>query len=175
MSIEIRPAGQEDLTAIANVLSQAALHKSEQGDYLWGDQPYTPDEVGQMLEAGGLYAVIADGAVAGTVRITENDERIWDDDGSSHEALYVHGLATSDEVRSKNIGGEILDWATDKAREEGRKAVRLDCSYTNRRLCAYYEQRGFAEIQRRDIPRKSTARDLRNPVYQAVLLQRDVT
>ncbi len=175
MSIEIRPAEQGDLSAIADVLSQAALHKSAQGDYLWGDQPYTVDEVGRMFESGHLYAVVTDGAVAGTVQVPESDERMWGDDGSNHEALYVHGLATSDEVRGKNIGGEILDWVTDKAREEGRKAVRLDCSYTNRRLCAYYEQRGFTEIQRRDIPRKSTARDLRDPVYKAVLLQRNVT
>lgn len=174
MSIEIRPAGEEDLTAIANVLSQAVLHKSEQGDHLWGDQPYTPDEVEKMLKRGGLYAVIADGAVSGTVQVTESDERVWGDDGSNHEALYVHGLATSDEVRGQNIGGKVLEWAADKAREEGRKAVRLDCSYTNRRLCDYYKQRGFVEIRRRDIPRKSTTRDLRDPVYKVSLLQRDV-
>ena len=174
MGIEIRPAEIDDIPAIADVLSQAARHKSEKGDYLWGDQPYTTDEVGQMLESGGLYAVTADGTVTGTVRITDSDERVWGDDGTSSEALYVHGLATSDTVRGQNVGGKVLEWVAEKAKQEGKKAVRLDCSYTNRGLCNYYVQRGFAEIKRRDIPRKSTARDLRDPVYQAALLQRTV-
>jgi len=174
MSLEIRPAAPEDIPAIARVLSQATVHKAEHGDYLWGTEPYTNEEIEAKLQNGGLYTVTSDGEVAGTVTLTDHDSRVWEDDGENHEALYIHGLATSDEVRGKNIGEQVIDWVVGKAREEGRKAVRLDCSYTNRGLCQYYERRGFVEVKRRDIPRKSTARDLRDPVYQVALLQRDV-
>ena len=172
--LEVRPATQEDVSAIAQVLSEAAVYKAEQGDYLWGTEPFTSDEIEARLQGGGLYAAISDGEVVGTVTLTDQDKRIWEDDGENHEALYIHQLATSDEARGKNLGEQIIDWAVDKAREEGRNAVRLDCSYTNRGLCQYYERRGFAEVKRRDIPRKTAARDLRDTVYQVALLQRDV-
>lgn len=175
-SVEIRPAVTEDVPAIAQVLSQAAVYKEAQGDYLWGSYPFTEDEVATKLETGNLYTVTYDGAVAGTVTLTETDERVWEGDGTDSEnALYIHSLATSDEVRGKGVGEKVIDWVVGKARQEQREAVRLDCSYTNPRLCGYYAERGFEEVRRRDIPRKSTARDLRDPVYQVALMQRDVS
>lgn len=174
MSIEIRPATQEDIPAIVKVLSEAAVYKADQGDMLWGSEPFTDEEVIAKLETGGLYAVTEDGEVEGTVTLTSKDTRVWEQDGDGEDALYIHSLATSDRVRGKNIGGHVIDWVADKAHDEGRKAVRLDCSYTNRRLCDYYQSRGFTEVRRRDIPRKTTARDLTDPVYQVALMQRDV-
>lgn len=176
MRIDIRPTIQEDIPAVTYVLSQATLHKAAHNDYLWGDNPYTYEEVEKRLESGGLYTVFCDDVIAGTATLTEADERVWGDDGKSEEkALYIHGLATSDSVRGKHVGEKVINWVIEKAREEDRKAVRLDCSYTNRRLCHYYEIRGFVEIRRRNIPRKVTARDLRDPIYQVALMERSVT
>jgi len=150
------------------------MHKAEHDDYLWGTEPFTNEEIEARLKGGGLYTVISDNEVVGTVTLTDKDSRVWEDDGTNKEALYIHQLATGDKTRGKNIGEQVINWVVDKAREEGRKAVRLDCSYTNRGLCEYYERRGFAEIRRRDISRKNAARDLRDPVYKVALLQRDV-
>ncbi len=175
MSIEIRPTDTDDIPDIAKVLSQATLHKSEQGDYLWGNQPYTTEDVEAKIRAGGLYTVIYNGLISGTVIVTDKDQRIWNDSGEDQEALYVHQLATSDEARGQNLGGQIIDWVADKAKKDGRRSIRLDCSYTNQRLYDYYKSRGFIEVARRDIPRKNTARDLRDPIYKVALLQRDIT
>ncbi len=173
--VEVRPATAEDIPAIVQVLSQAAAHKEAQGDFLWGSDPFTEDEVMGKLETGNLYTVICDGAVAGTVTLTETDERVWEGEGvDPTDALYIHSLATNNKVRGEGVGEKVIDWVVDKAQQEQRKAVRLDCSYTNPKLCDYYIQRGFQEIKRRDIPRKSTARDLRDRVYKVALLQRDV-
>lgn len=173
--VEVRPATTEDMPDITRVLSEAAVLKAIQQDYLWGSEPFTKEEVEGKLAMGNLYTVTNDGKIVGTVTLTNTDERVWEDEGTDTEnALYIHSLATSDEVRGKGIGEEVINWAVDKARHERRSAVRLDCSYTNPRLCAYYTKQGFREVRRRDIPRKSTARDLRDPVYQVALLQRDV-
>lgn len=173
--IEVRPATTEDIPAIARVLSQASIHKAAQGDFLWGDQPFTEEEVAGKLETGNLFTVMCDGVIAGTVALTDTDERVWEEEGTNpNEALYIHSLATSDEVRGKGIGEKVIDWVVGKAQSENRSVVRLDCSYTNPRLCEYYVRYGFGEVRRRDIPRKSTARDLRDPVYKVALLQRDV-
>lgn len=173
--VEIRQATWEDIPAIAHVLSQAAIHKAAQGDFLWGDQPFTEEEVAGMLETGNLFAVSRDGIVVGTVTLNDTDKWVWGEEGSkSADALYIHSLATSDDVRGEGIGEEVIDWVVGKAQREQRRAVRLDCSYTNPRLCGYYTLQGFQEIRRRDIPRKNTARDLRDPVYKVALLQRDI-
>ena len=174
--LEIRPAVIEDVPAIALVLSQAAVHKEAQGDFLWGSDPFTEGEVARKLETGNLYTVTEGDIVVGTVTLTETDERVWEDDGTDTEsAIYIHSLATSDEVRGRGVGERVIDWVVGKAQQERREAVRLDCSYTNPRLCGYYAKRGFEEVRRRDISRKSTARDLRDPVYQVALMQRDVS
>lgn len=67
MNIEIRPAAYEDTDAIADVLSQAALHKLEQGDYLWGSAPFEKEEVESMIEAGDFFVVTTNRLVSGTV------------------------------------------------------------------------------------------------------------
>ncbi len=175
MSITIRTANSSDILDIAEVLTQAAHFKSEQGDYLWGDQPFTHEEVGERMKKGGLYAVVENDAIVGTVYLTDSDERVWGDNGEGNVALYVHGLAISDMARGRGIGGQVLEWAVGIARDQRKKALRLDCSYTNTRLCSYYLGRGFTEVGRRDISRRSNARDVRDSVYRVALLQRDIT
>ncbi len=90
MGIEVRPTTEEDIPAIARVLSQAALHKAQQDDFLWGTEPYDTKEVEAKLQAGGLFTVTQDGTIAGTVTITDKDSRVWEDDGTNDEALYIH-------------------------------------------------------------------------------------
>ena len=140
MNIEVRKAVKKDFSALAKVLSEATLHKSKYGDFLWGTQPYATEEIEKKYQNGNLYTVLLDGNIVGTVTITESDKRVWGDSGS------------------------------DEA-----KAIRLDCSYTNQLLCDYYKKEGFKELRRLDIPRKSSARDLRDPIYKVALFQRSLS
>lgn len=139
-----------------------------------GSAPFEKEEVESMIEAGDFFVVTTNRLVSGTVSITEIDERVWGERRDDNEALYVHKLATSDELRGQNVGGKIIDWVAEKARNEGRRSVRLDCSYTNQRLCNYYKQRGFKEVERKNIPRKNTARDRTDPIYKVALFQQDI-
>jgi ribosomal protein S18 acetylase RimI-like enzyme len=174
MNIEVRKAVKKDFSALAKVLSEATLHKSKYGDFLWGTQPYATEEIEKKYQNGNLYTVLLDDNIVGTVAITESDKRVWGDSGSD-EALYIHGLATSDEVRGQGVGSRVIEWVVHKAEKEGRRAVRLDCGYSNQPLCDYYKKEGFKEQRRLDIPRKSSARDLRDPIYKVALFQRSLS
>jgi ribosomal protein S18 acetylase RimI-like enzyme len=173
--IEVRPATEADVPALTQVVSDAVRQKAAHGDFLWGDKAIAEEEIAGDIAKGNMYAVTVDGEIAATLSITEDDERVWEDQGKDGQALYVHGLATSDRFRGQNLGGQILEWVDEEANRQGKTEVRLDCSYTNRDLSNYYEKRGFVEVRRRDIPRKSTARDLRDPIYKVALFRRPVT
>jgi ribosomal protein S18 acetylase RimI-like enzyme len=169
----IRPATKEDIPVIANILSDAAAYKFKQGDSLWGSQPYSNEDVSEILANGGLHVAIRDNVIVGSLILADRDKRIWQDDGNDN-FVYIHQLATSSKTRGQDIGGLIIKWVEVKAKKDGKKAVRLDCSYTNLKLHNYYIRKGFKEVKRRDLPRKSTARDLSEPIYKAALMQKDL-
>ena len=44
----------------------------------------------------------------------------------------------------------MLEWATQRTRQEGRGLLRLDCAETNTDLRNYYVRQGFQNVGRRD-------------------------
>src|SRR5204863_5407614 len=95
----------------------------------------------EALEAGDLYLALVGDEAAATVSLFEEDERFWP--GAAHDALYVHKLAVRRRFAGMDLGSAIITWAEARARERGKRFVRLDTSADNPGLLAYYERVGF--------------------------------
>jgi ribosomal protein S18 acetylase RimI-like enzyme len=61
---------------------------------------------------------------------------------------YVSMIAVADSARGKGIGKQFLDWADQKAKELGFKAITLFVSPSNRAK-ALYERHGYVEDKKR--------------------------
>jgi RimJ/RimL family protein N-acetyltransferase len=141
--VGFRPAAVEDLGQVLDVLDEAAGWLDARGVAQWPKQ-FEASWVEGAISRGETWLVEAGGKSAGTVTLDWSDP-LWIDDRT---AGYVHRLA----VRrwAAGLGAEILRWAVDTARNQGRWAVRLDCVASNTGLRAYYEAAGF--IHCGDVP-----------------------
>ena len=86
--------------------------------------------------------------LVGTLRLLLREPIVWPD-VVEDDAVYVYNLAVRRAWSDHGLGGQMLEWAGDRAASLGRRYVRLDCVADNEFLGEYYVQAGFEE--RREI------------------------
>jgi predicted N-acetyltransferase YhbS len=64
--------------------------------------------------------------------------------GNPVPELYVALLMSARHLHGNAIGARLLDLATDIAREQGARMMRVDCWADSPRLISFYERQGFA-------------------------------
>jgi ribosomal protein S18 acetylase RimI-like enzyme len=166
----------DDLDDIKSVMQEASDFKLSRGDDLWGDEPFTDEEVGRMIVSGNMFVYRANGAITASVILLGNDERMWgDEQGSDGTALYVHKLVTSNASRGQGLGNTVLSLAEDLARDTGKTRLRLDCPYDNEDLYSYYVDLGFHEIRRYDRPSSPGRRNPDKEIFRAALLEKEIS
>lgn len=134
----------EHIDDVLSVLGEAAGWLEDRGVSQWPSR-FEAAWVAEALARGETWLVEIEDKTAGTVTVDWSDS-LWADVGGT--AGYIHRMA----VRrwAAGLGGVILGWATDTARQRGVDALRLDCVKSNVRLRSYYEARGF--VHRGDVP-----------------------
>ncbi len=172
-SVKIRKFQNSDIPRLIEVYSDAAKLKFSKGDSLWGEHPYSKEEIKLMVANRNFFVALINNLIVGSFELTDSDLRMWPvDGGAKNLAIYLHSLATSNYSRGAGIGKEILAWIEDYARSKGLKYIRLDCSRNNLALHNYYLKQGFQDVVKLDVKRKPTARDLRDPIYQSITMQK---
>lgn len=144
MSIEIRPAVEDDAPALQLILEQARTFKLAQGDQGWGTEPFGMEEITSIIKENDTFLATVDEEPAGTLQVLTSDPRLWGEHhGYDNQALYVHRFATADIFRGTGVGQHMLDWACRQVIDAGRLQLRLDCNAGNSRLREYYEKQSF--------------------------------
>jgi GNAT superfamily N-acetyltransferase len=142
MPLTIIRAQLSQATVVSSVLTEAADWVASQGKRLWHPGHVSLEAVAADVEAGMYYIAWLDGEAAGVVKLQMEDRDFWPD-AANGEAVYLHRLA----VRRRYAGGEVssalLHWIVARARELGRKYVRLDCAADRPALRRVYEVFGF--------------------------------
>ena len=133
-------ATNENTREVKAILDDAASLPISMGIEQWPND-FRPADIQAYIAAGGVYVFRQQGTAVGTVDYRHSDTQIWGSDAS--RAAYLHRLAVRRVAQGNGIGATILDWCIDKARHEGRTAVRLDCVVGNEKLQAYYRDFGF--------------------------------
>lgn len=160
--VVVRVARAEESVLVASVLAEASLWLERRGMPLWSAREVDHAAVaGEVASGNYALAFEADSAV-GTARVTLEDPRFWPD-AALGEAIYVHRLAVRRSHAGGRVSGALLDWASARATEIGRRLLRLDCDAKRLRLRALYERLGFNHHSDRTIGPYLVAR------YQKVL------
>lgn len=169
------PATVADVAAVRDIMQQASEFKRSQGDDLWGDKPFTDEEVTGMLDSGNLYVYKVGDIVAASVLLTDADERMWgEEQGGDGTAIYIHKLCVGADFRGQGVGSKVIELASEQAKSKGKTRLRLDCPYDNRPLCEQYEGMGFGEVRRYDRPKSAGARNPDKDAYRAALYEKDI-
>jgi ribosomal protein S18 acetylase RimI-like enzyme len=72
--------------------------------------------------------------------------------------MFVNALAVSELYRCRGIGGQLLDWAEDLAKQEGFDRLSLHVWADNTTALDFYTARGFTKLAVGDIPYHSRLR-----------------
>ncbi|MFI6689175.1 GNAT family N-acetyltransferase [Streptomyces sp. NPDC050485] len=117
--------------------------------------PFPAEHMAQSIARGEVYLIkeTQAGDAAATVTLDrEADDLLWTADERREEAMYVHKLTVDRAYAGVGLGSRILDWAGDRAAQEGAKWLRLDAWTDNPRLQAFYLELGFQHVRTVDAP-----------------------
>jgi GNAT superfamily N-acetyltransferase len=139
----IRQASSADTRVIAEMLREAAKWvEALDGTIMWVEGELEEPRVRAEVDAGLFVVAEVDGRAAGAMRFQLEDRLFWPDlEGT--DSAFVHRLAVWRTFAGQGISTALLQWAVDRARQLGRKYVRLDCDAERTRLRALYERFGF--------------------------------
>jgi ribosomal protein S18 acetylase RimI-like enzyme len=142
MPVRIRRAEPLDAGAVEGLLREAAEWVDALGVVMWEEGELDPSRIEAEVAAGQFAIAESDGAVAGAIRFQLEDPLFWPDLPAGRSA-FVHRLVVARAFKSRGVSQALLAWAVDRAHEEGRDALRLDCDADRAKLRALYEAFGF--------------------------------
>ena len=151
-----------------DLLAEAAAWTRARGFENWPAQ-FSPRLMVKNVTHDELYVVERGAAIIATFTLQWSDEFFWGPDDA--QAGYVHRLAVRRAQAGAGVGYRLLDWAADRARAQGRAALRLDVVSDNRPLRDYYEAAGFAHL--RDLTGEFAHDDGTRTSWQTSLYQRE--
>jgi GNAT superfamily N-acetyltransferase len=138
--VKVRPATDDDVTAVAAMLDEATAFVRTKGRDQW-PVPYPQRKLRAAVADGTLYVVEVDGEPAATFTLLLDDPKFWGK--RPPDAVYLHKLAVRRAFAGHGLGARIVEWIADEAARRGRTFIRLDCQRDLPGIRRYYERLGF--------------------------------
>ena len=136
--IQIRPATQEDLPAIVQMLIRDSLQNPPPQDYPTKEQIAAFHLIAAHPD-NEIIVAIMHGEVIGTLQITFIP-------GLSHKGTWraeVEGVRVREELRNRRIGTLMMEWVFRRARERGCSLVQLTTNRARTDAQRFYQRLGF--------------------------------
>ena len=125
----------------------------------WMYKVYPSEEsVRLMVDEGSQYLCLADGKIVAAFVLNTDPQGnykkgLWTRDLPEGSYLVLHTLAVDPESRRKGLADEIIRFCTDKAKEGGYQAIRLDIVPGNIPAEHLYKKNGFSCVGDVDLDR----------------------
>jgi len=126
MNIQIRQAEVYDAEHVSCVLVEAAEWLRKRGIPMWRADELAPERIAADVARGDFFVAESGRYVAGTLKFQLQDDLFWPDT-PTNEAAFVHRLAVRRIFAGGHLSQILLQWAVDRARDYGRRFLRLDC------------------------------------------------
>ena len=115
--------------------------------WVYGKHP-TDEALRSFIENGEMYLLADGGTVAGMVAIVMHQGRDyedipWTEKLENDQVATLHLLAVCPEYRGRTLGNTILELAGELAKQQGKRAIRLDVLESNHPAQHLYEKNGF--------------------------------
>ncbi|MCL2418950.1 MAG: GNAT family N-acetyltransferase [Conexibacteraceae bacterium] len=153
--LHIRKATVEDLDAVVELLHDAYDWLIAQGITDQWIQRFSRGSIEQIIDRDEVYVAISGEGVIATFTLTYcPDPEFWDD--PSADAGYIRRLVVDRRYAGQDLGGQLLDFATQLVAAAGREWLRLDCAKYNTRLQDYYRSHGFQHLGTVDLEHRQS-------------------
>ncbi|MBK3642177.1 GNAT family N-acetyltransferase [Streptomyces sp. MBT33] len=143
----IRPAVEGDLATVIELWEHAAAWLRDRGIDQW-QYPPRSERIMENIAAGECWIIEDDGVPIATITVDDHaDPDFWSPEEAAEPALYVHRMAVRRDVSGLELGSAMLDWASQRAADQGKQWLRLDAWRDNGDLQSYYSSRGFTHVR----------------------------
>ena len=138
--MEIKNSTIHDLEQIFDLYKIARGIQIKKGAALWPefDKALIETEIFENRQ----WKNIIDNQVACIWATTFSDPQIWEE-RNSNPAVYIHRIVTNPVFKGQNLVGEIVTWARNYAKVNGKDFIRMDTVGENNGLINYYQKCGF--------------------------------
>ena len=149
--IEIRKTTLSDLAAVMPIFDEARKTIASLGIDQWQNGYPNRSVICADIEKGQSYSVCSDGEIIGTFALIDDGEPTYDEifdgkwlTGDGQEQYFaIHRVAISVKCRGMGISTKIIDFCTERARENGKISLRIDTHRGNIVMRKMLEKHGF--------------------------------
>ncbi|MEU3836901.1 GNAT family N-acetyltransferase [Streptomyces microflavus] len=150
----VRAGHPDELDAVESLLREASAWLASRGIDQWQYPPHR-DRITEALERGLCFLAFEGGKPIATIQVDDfADPEFWTTEDRLDSALYVHRMAVTRSNSGVGVGGLLLDWASERAAEQGKRWLRLDAWKDNQGLHRFYEAAGFTLLRIVDLPHR---------------------
>ena len=146
----ISPADTPDISGIVALYREAQGWLRSQGFDQWQDHPRVADRIRDDVTGATGVWVVKDcaGQLVGTLKLDEHaDPEFWRLEDEPTTAFYAHRMIVARSHAGLHLGSAMLDWASLRAFEAGKRWLRFDAWATNTRLHDHYVNEGFTLVR----------------------------
>ena len=144
--MNIRRAEERDTPKVLDLLSQVLeVHAEIRPDlFISGTRKYTEDELREIFpdDRRPVWVAEEDGAVLGYC-FCEIEETRGSNVLRDSLTMYIDDLCVDETARGKDVGKALCEYAEERAREMGCRAVTLNVWEGNDRALGFYRKMGF--------------------------------
>jgi GNAT superfamily N-acetyltransferase len=145
--VKISSAQPDDVAKLLAFREEASAWLRQLGSDQW-QRPYPADRLLATIEAGSVFMVTDGGATVATITLdAQAEEGLWTEEELREPSLFITKLTVVRSHAGRNLGGQLLDWASDRAYNAGAKWLRLDAWTRNEGLQRYYLRQGFRHVR----------------------------
>ncbi|QJB38271.1 GNAT family N-acetyltransferase [Chitinophaga oryzae] len=148
--MEIINSTVTDIDDIFYLYDEGTKYQRQQGTNLYW-KGFERSVVEQEIEQKRQWKLVVDNKTVCVFVTTFSDPLIWGEKDET-PSLYLHRIATHPEYRGRGFVKQIVDWAKQYGRENGRQYLRLDTGAGNEKLNNYYVSCGFTYLGVVSIP-----------------------
>lgn len=153
MRMEFRPARENDIDSICELVASAISHMQEQKIFQWDEIYPTMEDFLNDLQENTLSVGLIGGEIAVTFTVNRSCEPEYDNGEWQYpkeEYCIVHRFCVSPKFQGRGVAGRTLRHIEEELRRRKVGAVRLDVFSENPSAIALYtgngyEKRGFAD------------------------------
>ena len=138
--MNVRLAGAGDVEIVGGLMDEASAWVNELGHAQW-TRPFPREVVAAAVSREEVYVAEVEGRAIATVTVLEDDPTYWGE--RPPDALYVHKLVVQRDHAGRGLGAALVEWVDERAAENGRQFLRLDCLRDDPGIRGYYEGLGF--------------------------------
>ena len=148
----IRRSTAADISSLIPIFDEARRTIAALGIDQWQNGYPEEEVISSDVELGQSYLCELDGKMCGTFAIISCGEPTYDKiyDGhwltgdESQDYIAIHRVAISVSSRGSGLSGKIISYATDFAKNLGRKSLRIDTHRGNLVMRRMLEKNGFS-------------------------------